>query len=194
MTQAFPLQWPAGQPRTKSRTDSAFKVTPSQAFDEMMDELHRFGVTNIVVSSNIPTRLDGTPYRDGLTDLLQDPGVAIYFTKKKRQIVIGVDSYRRPWENCRALGLSIKAFRDVERHGAHQVMDQAFSGFTALPSPEMAGHNSGPGQRAWWLVLGIEFDASPARIDAAYKKACRAAGGATLELNMAKDAGLKDVK
>lgn len=189
MTQAFPLHWPQGQPRTQRRTDSAFKVKASQAFSEMMDELQRFGATNIVVSSNIPTRLDGTPYRDGMTDLLPDPGVAIYFTKRKRQVAIGVDAYRRPWENIRALGLSIKAFRDIERYGAQQVLDQAFTGFTALPAPDKV---SEPEKAAWWVILGLDgnLPASKADIEAAYKKKAREAGGASVELNAAKEAGL----
>jgi hypothetical protein len=187
MTQAYPLQWPHGQPRTKARSDSRFQVAHSQAFEEMMVELDRFGGRNVVVSTNIPLRRDGTPYRDGLTDLLDDPGVAVYFTKGKRQVAIGVDAYRRPWENCRALGLSIKAFRDIERYGAQQVLDQAFTGFTALPPPGGAGAAS---NHAWWLILGVQPDASPTEIRAAYKAKARAMGGTSVELNAARDTGL----
>jgi len=187
MTQAYPLQWPAGQPRTKDRTDSTFKVGHSRAFEEMVDELARFGARNVVISTNIPLRRDGSPYRDGLTDLMDDPGVAVYFTKGKRQIAIGVDAYRRPWENCRALGLSVKAFRDIERYGAQQVLDQAFTGFMALSAPDQVSEAT---NLAWWMILGVHPDATEAEIRAAYKAKVREAGGTSVELNAARDSGL----
>lgn len=187
MTQAYPLQWPDGRPRTKSRQDSAFKVKPAQSFDEMMRELDMFGAKNVVVSSNIPTRRDGTPYRDGLTELLDDPGVAVFFLKGKRQICLPCDTYRRAWENCRAIGKAVEALRAMERHGARQILDQAFEGFTALPAPDAAGDAP---NAAWWVVLGVEPSASEAEIRAAYKERARSAGGASVELNAAKDAGL----
>lgn len=187
MTQAYPLQWPQTQPRTKNRKDSAFKVRPTQAFEEMRDELARFGVKSVVISSCIPLRRDGTPYRDGLTELMEDPGIAVYFTKGKRQVCLPCDTYRRPWENCRAIGKAVEAMRAMERHGAHQILDQAFSGFTALPSPDSINE---PSQAAWWAVLGVSANATPEEINTAYKSAARKAGGASVELNAAKEAGL----
>jgi len=37
MTQAYPLQWPHGRPRTKQRTDSRFSVAPRAAFRAIME-------------------------------------------------------------------------------------------------------------------------------------------------------------
>ncbi|KQI68728.1 hypothetical protein AN189_07470 [Loktanella sp. 3ANDIMAR09] len=187
MIDAFPLQWPHGRARTKARSDSRFKVSHSKAFEEMVSELDRFDVTHVVVSTNIPLRRDGTPYRDGLNELLEDPGVAIYFTRKKRQIALCCDTYRRPYENIRALGLAIKSLRDMDRHGAGQILDQAFEGLTALPAP---GATDEADNRAWWVVLGCQPNASADEVRAAYKKQAREAGGASVELNAAKDAGL----
>jgi len=187
MTQAFPLQWPHGRPRTKPRTQSSFRVKPGTAYLEMMDELGRFGVTGIVVSSNIPLRMDGTPYRDGLTDPLEDPGIAVYFTKRKRQVCLPCDTYRRPWEHIRAIGKAVEALRAMERHGATQILDQAFTGFMALPAPE------GGVQVPWWDVLGVPRYASEDQITAAYKAKARAAGGASVELNRAKEDALAGI-
>lgn len=153
MTEAFPLQWPHGRPRTKDRSDSAFRVGSTQAFEELLKSLDLFGAENIVVSSNIPTRQDGTPYRDGLNQMFDDPGVAVYFMKGKRLICLPCDSYRRPWENCRAISLAVDALRAMERHGAQQILDQAFEGFIALPPPSAA-----PG-KSWWEVLNVPREA-----------------------------------
>lgn len=188
MTQAYPIQWPKGRPRTKNRHQSKFKVAPTKAFEEMMLELSRFNAKGVIVSSNIPTRQDGTPYRDGLTEKMPDPGIAVYFTKGKRLICLPCDTYPRPWENCRAIGLAVEAFRSMERHGAQQVLDQAFEGFTALPSPDQV---SDPDDKAWWVVLGVSSSADAAAISQAYRDKCRAAGGATVDLNRAKEDGLR---
>lgn len=187
MTQAFPLQWPHGRPRTKARGSSSFKVTPRRAFDELMDELVRFGAGNPVVSTNAPLRKDGTPYADALDDPLDDPGVAVYFTRKNRLVCLACDTYSLPFENIRAIGLSIKALRDMDRWGAGQVLDQAFEGFTALPPP---GAMSDAPSQAWWVVLDIDAGATTTEIRDAWKSAARKAGGATVELNAARDAGL----
>jgi hypothetical protein len=182
MTGAFPLQWPHGQPRTKSRADSAFRVTHSVAYDKMMDELDRFGARSVVVSTNISLRRDGTPYRDGLTEVMDDPGVAVYFTRGKVQIALAVDCYRRPWENCHAIGKAIEAFRSLERSGAQQIMNQAFTGFMALPAPDA--------KEGWWSVLGVDRSASAEAIQAAYKAKARANHGdsaAMVRINTARD-------
>lgn len=189
MTKAFPLHWPKGRSKTKSRGQSKFKVKPAQAYADMMDELRRFGATNVVISSNIPTRMDGSPYRDGLDQPLEDPGVTVWFTKRKRQFCFPCDSYRKPWENMRAIYIAIKGFRDMERHGATQIMDQAFSGFIALPAPDDI---SDAPDKAWWIVLGLDEPTKRrSEVEAAYKNACRSAGGAIVELNEAKETGLR---
>lgn len=188
MTQAYPLQWPHGRPRTKQRVSSAFKITPRRAFDELMEELHRFGAVSPVVSTNALLRRDGTPYAGALDDELPDPGVAVYFLRQKRLVCLACDTYRLPYQNVRALGLSIKALRDMDRWGAGQVLDQAFEGFTALPPPDVMGED---GDAAWWVVLGVEPTATRDQIADAYKARARAAGGASVELNGAKEAGLR---
>jgi len=171
----------------KSRSSSRFKLKPRQAFDELIDELARWGVVNPVVSSNAPLRKDGTPYADALDDPLDDPGVAVYFTRKKRLVCIACDTFNLPYENIRAIGLSVKAMRDMDRWGAGQVLDQAFEGFAALPPPNQV---SEPSASAWWVVLGVQSDATDDQIKAAYKGKAREAGGTSVELNAARDAGL----
>lgn len=185
---AYPLQWPHGRPRTRARTDSRFSVDARKAYEEMIDELDRFGAKNVVVSTNIPLRRDGSPYKDGLTDDLPDPGVAVYFMRGKTQCCLPCDTYLRPWENCRAIGKAVEGFRAMERNGTGQIVDQAFTGFVALPPP------SG-GEKHWREVLGFA-DGRGITIDeitSKWKSLCREAGEATVELNAAKDAALMEI-
>ena len=187
MTQAFPIQWPHGQTRSKKRVNSNFKVNPAQAYDEMIGELARFKASHVVVSTNIPLRRDGSPYRDGLSESLEDPGVAVYFRRGKQLVSLCCDTYRRPWENMRAVGKSVEAFRAMERYGAHQILNQAFTGFAALPPPDDA-------EKPWHVVLGCSQTATRSEIMDAWKAKVRhAPEDERLPFNVARDHGLASV-
>lgn len=98
MTQAYPLHWPLGMPRTKSRQTSRFQTSVSAAVKNVMDELRRFGndssrkIENLVVSSNV-TLTDHRP---------NDPGVAVYFRWDNIDCCIAVDRYTKAEENLQA--------------------------------------------------------------------------------------------
>lgn len=148
-----------------------------------------FGIRSIVVSTNIPLRRDGTPYRDGLNDRMTDPGVAVYFMRDDRQACLPCDTYLHPWENCRAIGRAVESFRRMKRDGADQILEQAFTGFMALPAPDSVV--------PWWQVLGVARDASSADVQAAWKVKARTAAGneaAMLAINVTRDQGLDDAK
>jgi len=53
--------------------------------------------------------------------------------------------------NIAALTATIEAMRAIERHGGAIVLERAFTGFTALPAPIVAGM-----KRHWREVLGVE--------------------------------------
>ena len=138
-TDAFPLSWPTGWPRTSAhrRGASRFgKNTGVNQISELIAELRRLGATNIVISSNVPVRQDGLPYADHARRRIDDPGVAVYFKLKGKQLSMARDRYWTPWENMRSLVLAIDAMRSIERHGGSTMMERAFDGFAALPPPE----------------------------------------------------------
>jgi hypothetical protein len=103
LLEAYPLTWPTDQLRTPNsqRERGQFKVGFGLARDEMLRELSRMGAKEVVISTNVPTRLDGLPYADAREP--QDPGVAVYFTHGKRQLVIACDSYQTVKANLRAV-------------------------------------------------------------------------------------------
>lgn len=150
--EAFPLQWPIGWERTPEgkRQYASFKQTLATARDGLLVELERMGAQRhqVVISTNIPLRRDGLPY-SGKTNP-PDPGVAVYFVLDGVQKCIPCDKWMFVEDNMQAIRLTINALRGLERWGARQMVDAAFSGFDALPASSETG---------WWVTLGVPRDA-----------------------------------
>lgn len=212
----YPLQWPAGWKRTpegkrdfghfavRSRTTGVGnyrhleKVTVAQACQRLLKELERFGVPEgeVVISTNVPTRLDGLPYSNAKEPA--DPGAAVYWRDMGQNRCMAIDRYTRVAQNIAALAATIDAMRAIERHGGAAILDRAFTGFTALPAPIVAGM-----KRDWQVVLGLQDLLLPteADIQAAYRRLVavhhEAKGGdpaKMAELNVARDEALQFVK
>jgi DnaJ-class molecular chaperone with C-terminal Zn finger domain len=160
MKEAYPLYWPERRPRARWRPKSNFKGTFAVCRDEVISEIKRLGGKNLIISTNIPLRLDGLPYAN--TSEPTDPGVAVYFDYKAKPMCFACDKYRYVRENMRAIAKTIEAIRGIERWGSSDMMEQAFKGFTALPAQ---------GSQAWRDVLEIPPDAKPTeeQIDAAFR-------------------------
>lgn len=138
MTQAYPLQWPEGWPRTPPHrrvNTNRFRTTFTKARADLFAELDRLGASGAVVSSWLPLRNDGLPRADAARMKISDPGVAVYFMLRKRPMVLARDAFDAVHDNLRSIGLSIEGLRQMERHGGAHMMERAFEGFTALPPP-----------------------------------------------------------
>lgn len=154
MIAAYPLQWPAGWPRTDAarrqygrflkreaaRADSSWRrkldLTVTDGVERVIDELARMGIDrqDVVISTNVRTRLDGLP-RSGERKP-DDPGAAVYWeTRKGDRRVMAIDRYTDVADNLAAIAATLDAMRAIERHGGAQILDRAFTGFTALPAP-----------------------------------------------------------
>lgn len=171
--EAFPLYWPDGWPRTQRRGSSPYSVTAGVARADLERELRLLGATGVVISSNVPLRNDGKPYAGAMDRRYDDPGVAVYFTRRvasrdpQRQ-VIACDKWATVDANVRAIGLAVAGLRAVQRSGASDLLDRAFTGFKALP--QSAGPSSGP---LWWDVLGVSQAADTEVIKARYRVLAR---------------------
>lgn len=130
---AFPLQWPTGWKRAARRERGAFKVTFAKARDELMAEISRMGGRLPVLSSNLALRRDGLPYAQQAR--IDDPGIAVYFEYKGKPMCFACDRYTTIEANTRAIQLTIAAIRGMERWGASDMMERAFTGFVALEAP-----------------------------------------------------------
>lgn len=163
MAEAYPLTWPEGWVRTpdyKRTSRSQFNTTFDRARAELSKELRLLGAANVVISSWLPLRRDGMPYSDQARRRLDDPGVAVYFMLRKRQMVMARDAYTSVHDNLRSIGLGIAHLRGLERHGGGTMMERAFEGFAALPSPDAFDP---------WAVLGLRPGASKDDIEGKYR-------------------------
>jgi len=114
----------------------------------VLQQLRLFGYTDtehIIISTNVKPRLDGLPRGDSAQP--GDPGVAVYWKKPKepQHKVMAVDQYTKVADNLAAIAATLDAMRAIERHGGAMILERAFLGFTALPSPN-----------DWRHVLGFE--------------------------------------
>ena len=164
--------------------DTKEALSVSEATKRLMRELDLLGAANEVLSSNVALRLDGLP-RSGQGEPA-DPGVALYFSLFGKDTVLACDKWDRVADNIVAIAKHIEALRGMDRWGVG-TLEQAFTGYQALPAPEQ-----------WWQVLGVSSGATEAEIKAAYRglapKAHPDSGGsdaAMARLNTARDDGLR---
>jgi DnaJ domain len=192
--QAFPLQWPPGWRRIASyqRKRARFanykrELSVMDGIGRVLEELSKLEVKrdDLVISTNVPTRLDGLPRSDKVP---ADPGAAVYWTKGKETRCMAIDRYDRVQDNLAAIAATLEAMRAIERHGGAEILDRAFTGFVALPAPEQ-----------WFNVLGVSIQATHEQIEEAYRKLAmkhhpdRPGGnaGEMARINAARDEGLQ---
>jgi hypothetical protein len=195
MTQAYPLQWPQGWPRmTAAGLTKRAKfgkgerqysqhggywtnrksLTIQDGTDRIVAELKTMHVSGgqYVISTNLELKNDGFPR--STQRMPDDPGVAVYWTRKGKQQVMAIDIYDRVQDNMAAIAASLNALRAIERHGGAQILDRAFAGFTALAAPDVFDP---------WAVLGLKPGSCRGDIEAAFRSQARKhhpdAGGST---------------
>lgn len=185
-TTRYPLSWPTGWPRTDrykrqrasfARSQKAYDTNTQQtvyagkksltvfdAIKRLSGELGRLGAVNEILSTNVETRLDGLP-RSNQSEP-SDPGAAVYFKLKGKDIALACDKWSRVADNIAALAQHIDALRRIDRYGVGR-LEQAFAGYAALPSRGST----------WRTTLGFAPDQSVSRaqIDAAFRERSRTA-------------------
>jgi hypothetical protein len=178
------LQWPAGKPRTRKPEHSRFRSKFVTTRDELLREIRLLGGSRPVISSNIPVRRDGLPYAGQRQP--EDKGVAVYFSLKGRPLCFACDRWDAVEDNMQAIRRTIEALRGIERWGTGDMVQQAFTGFLALPGDSP------------WDVLGIALGAGRQEIEAAYRRKAKVLhpdrGGsddAMSKLNRARDEAVR---
>jgi hypothetical protein len=145
---AYPLAWPVARPRTRPerRTWSNFKTLFGRARDNCLGQIRTLGGTEIIISTNLALRQDGLPM--GGQAQPRDPGVAVYFNYRKKQMCFACDRWAKVDDNMHAIALTIEALRGISRWGTGDMMEAAFTGFAALPAPVAGG-------KPWRQVLDV---------------------------------------
>ena len=197
MTASYPLEWPSGWPRTEgaARTHHAmFKMTFEAILQKFGWEMDRLRARDWVVSSWLPVNQRGNPRADMARRILDDPGVAVYFTLRGRQMSMARDAHLTVSDNLRSLTLAIEHMRGLERHGGAVMMERAFEGFAALPAP---------GRNHWRIVLGLAGNGAVTseQVEEAWRRGAKllhsdVTGGSDrkmAELNVARDQARREL-
>lgn len=191
-----PLAWPFGWKRTKNPGPSQFKTEPGRATSGLTQELLRLGASKVIISSNAQYRNDGMPYARQAS--IQDCGVAVYFKRKGKDMVFACDTYWNLHDNIHAIAKTIEALRAIERWGASDMLDRAFTGFAALPAPIVAGM-----KRPWREVFGtVDGPVTESYIRSKYRELAsqfhtdkpEGDHDKMAELNVARDEALKEIQ
>lgn len=132
VTAECPLQWPDGWERSRL---SGFDLSGgAQRWNVVLNRIgHRaelMGLKNVVISTNQPVRQDGMPY--SARHRIDDPAVAIYFTRKDQQLVMAQDKFAKIEDNMRSVAIALEAIARMDRHGGGKMLDRAFTGFVAI--------------------------------------------------------------
>jgi hypothetical protein len=141
--------------------------------------------------------MDGQPRADGARRLLEDPGVALYFALRGRQMVMARDAYNTVMDNLRSIELAVAHLRGLERHGGASMMERAFTGFAALPPPQES-------QRRPWRdvmtlqqvdAMGFDNPALLSVVEATYRRLAKSADTteAMVALNLAVEDARKEL-
>jgi hypothetical protein len=165
----YPLNWPPSKARTPAerRRVDRFKVDFVDAWNSLIDETDKIlSVADITIHTNIPLRENGLP----VVALARkaDPGVVLRYTRNAVPYVIALDHYTEARANIRALGITVRNLREIERHGAPELFEQATAGFLALPPA-----SSETVEPPWYEVLEVQPDATAADVESSYRALAR---------------------
>jgi hypothetical protein len=134
--------WPANRPPTDSfdrQSSGQFKTPVIQTLSDLEGELEKIDARDVVIEIDVDhreLRMMGEPRPDAKT--LMTPGLVLRFTDSRgRTAVMPCDRYDTWQANARALYLTLKSLRAVDRYGATAGGEQ-YGGWLALPATTTA--------------------------------------------------------
>lgn len=154
--ESYPLQWPEHWPRTLKqarRRNLNFRSKFAEDRDEVIHRLNKRG-TNVVVTSNLSLNGSGLPAANARAP--EDVGIAVWWIERGRERVMPCDRWSTVDQNMRAICLTIQALAGIDRWGASEMVERAFSGFAALPPPGGTSTEEVKPPIDWRAVLQID--------------------------------------
>jgi hypothetical protein len=202
-------RWPPRHPPTAPHdrlTGAAFKSSTAQTMNELEDELTKIGAVDAVCEVDVDARdlrMNGEPRLTSRTRG-NTPGVVLHFTNRDgADVVMPCDRYSSWQANVRALMLTLRALRAVDRYGATTSGEQ-YRGWLALPAagfttPTLSTTQAAElvstwsGQPTFWTADAIKENARTARD--AFRLAMKRAhpdngnGGSNQKFTLVQEAG-----
>jgi len=169
------LDWPDGFERTPPENREpyphGFRVTRSQAFDNILDELRKLDARDVQLDTGAEhqTRNPNKPYANASFD---DPGVVVRFERDGQQYAIPCDRWDNPRDNAQAIARYLDAKRALERYGVETV-ESEFSTQRLPPGDgerEAVVVGEAASQPDPYEVLEVAPDASDAVVKAAARQ------------------------
>lgn len=137
MTFEYPLKWNKNILRTEQTKRSKFGSRSAFfAGKELVRELKLLGAKDIIITSNLRIKQDGTFH--AVQGYVEDPGICVYLKLNGADKCFACDKWDIAADNVWALKLNVEAIRGLERWGGSNFMDGLFTGFKALPDPANA--------------------------------------------------------
>jgi hypothetical protein len=118
------VDWPEGFDRTpeskRERYPHGFRVSRTQAFDNIVEECRKMGAVNVEVETAAPhtAKHPHQPYADRDPD---DPGVVVYFDREGREFAVPCDRWDNLRDNAQAIAKYLNAKRALERYGVQTI-------------------------------------------------------------------------
>lgn len=161
------LDWPPEFERTdpdrREPCPNGFRVTRSEAFDNILSELDTWDATDVQLDTGAEhqTRNPNKPYANASYD---DPGVVVRFTKDGDEMAAACDRWDNPRDNAQDLYYYLHETRMQEQRGT--VTAQSEYDKLRLPSGDDATAADPPAHH----VLGVDRDATDGEIRDAYRE------------------------
>lgn len=163
------LDWPPEFDRTdpsdRGSYPGGFRVTRSEAFQNVLDELRRWdGVTDVQLDSGAE-HTKQNPNRPYANASFDDPGVVVRFNKDDEDMAAACDRWDNPRDNAQDLYHYLHETRMQEQRGT--VTAQSEYEKLRLPSGD---EDAVVGEPPAHVVLGVDRDASTDEIRRAYRE------------------------
>src|SRR5258708_11366739 len=121
-------------PSTRNRQWPRFKAGYQDTLDLLESEISKLGGRHIVLQVDLAERdirIDGLPRSNARYGA--HPGVVVSFESRFGPLRYATDEFAEWKANLRAIALSLKALRDVDRYGVSKRGEQ-YTGWRALPA------------------------------------------------------------
>lgn len=125
------IETPLPAPRGGWRP-SRFRASYRDTLGQLEYELGRLDARDIVIHADIPRgeiRLDGWPRANAC---FRSPGLTITFESRHGPLRYDCATYSRMEDNLRAFAMTLRALREVDRHGASR--GEQYRGWAKLPA------------------------------------------------------------